>query len=124
MKIGHDSKRLEVLEIRGWVEPSRNEWDRTHWAEKRHAFDSLLWRVIAAYRKRRRFDRPARISIVYYRSGVLPDHDNVAPKMLMDALKRRVIMDDSPNWAGAPTWEVRRARNRREVRTVVIVTEA
>lgn len=81
---------------------SLNKWQRSHWAKRRRIQDDWDTETVVALAKigegarlLKLFER-ARVRIRYYfRTQHKKDKDNYTPKVIMDCLKGRVIVDDS-----------------------------
>lgn len=81
---------------------SLNEWQRAHWAERERIQDGWDTEMVVALarlgeraRLRKLFEK-ARVRIKYFFRTKHPrDKDNYTPKVIMDCLKGRVIVDDS-----------------------------
>ena len=106
---------------------SLNEFMRAHWAERERIQDEWDVEMIKALAKAgegarllRLFER-ARIRIKYFfRTKHKRDKDNYTPKVIMDCLKGRVIVDDSSDRIDLD-WELLFSKN--QPRTEILIEE-
>ena len=106
---------------------SLNVWQRSHWAKRRRTQDDWDVQTVMALAKAgegarlvRLFER-AKISIKYYfRTKHRRDKDNYTPKVIMDCLKGRVIVDDSNDRLDLG-WEL--LYNSKAPRTEIVIEE-
>ena len=106
---------------------SLNVWQRAHWAKRRRIQDDWDVEVVKALaqagegaRLLTLFER-ARVRIRYYfRTKHKRDKDNFVPKVIMDCLKGRVIVDDSSDRVDVD-WKLLYDKNR--LRTEIMVEE-
>ena len=106
---------------------SLNEWQRAHWAERERIQDGWDTETVVALAKigegarlRKLFEK-ARIRIKYFfRTKHKRDKDNYTPKVIMDCLKGRVIVDDSSDRVDVD-WELLFSKN--QPRTEILIKE-
>lgn len=106
---------------------SLNSWQRSHWAKRGRIQDEWDFHVIKALAQAgegawllKLFEK-AKIRIKYYfRTQRRRDKDNYTPKVILDCLKGRVIVDDSNDRVDVD-WELLFDRNK--PRTEIIIEE-
>ena len=106
---------------------SLNKWQRAHWARRQRIQDEWDVEVVKALaqagegaRLIKLFDR-ARVRIGYFfGTNRQRDKDNYTPKVIMDCLKGRVIVDDSSDRVDVD-WEL--LYDKRNPRTEIMVEE-
>ncbi|GAH76113.1 unnamed protein product [marine sediment metagenome] len=106
---------------------SLNKWQRAHWAKRRRIQDDWDMETVVALAKigegarlLKLFER-AKIRIRYFFRTKHPrDKDNYTPKVIMDCLKGRVIVDDSSDRIDLD-WEL--LYDRKASRTEILVEE-
>jgi len=106
---------------------SLNKWQRAHWAKRRRIQDEWDNQVAVGLAKTTNLVRlrplmeKARIEIKYFfRTKHKRDKDNYTPKVIMDCLKGRVIVDDSNDRVDLD-WEL--LYDRKAPRTEIMVEE-
>lgn len=106
---------------------SLNKWQRAHWAKRRRIQDEWdnqvaveLVKSINVVRLRPLMEK-AKIGIKYYfRTKHKRDKDNYTPKVIMDCLKGRVVVDDSSDRVDVD-WELLFDKN--QPRTEILIEE-
>ena len=106
---------------------SLNEWQRAHWAERMRIQDRwdtemiVALAVIGEGARLRKLLKGARVRISYYfGTNRRRDKDNYTPKVIMDCLKGRVIVDDSSDRIDLD-WEMLFSKN--QPRTEILIEE-
>lgn len=88
-----------TLTIPGASLPSWNEIMRMHHHGQHSVHQSWMWCIVGVIDPDTpRFDTPVTITVTSYQAGRLIDPDNVYAKGIIDGIKSRLFVDDSPQW--------------------------
>lgn len=105
---------------------SLNKWQRSHWGKQRRIKEEWDNQVAVAMAReigvvRTKLMEKAKVRIKYFfRTQHRRDKDNYTPKVIMDCLKGRVIVDDSNDRVDLD-WEL--LHDRKQPRTEIFIEE-
>lgn len=74
-----------------------------HWTKRAEETQRVHYLVLSQLKSVQLFTKPVNISIIGYFKGVPQDCDNICAKVYIDALKGKIIKDDSPDFVESVT---------------------